>query len=862
MAATTEPRAQALHFWVKTELVVGGRMQSPSVGVGAALRDLPIGQAPAPPQQGDVTRFLLAGWVGGGNPAFSVAPIGGDGVARVRLLLREGDPDTVKLSVSFNMVAPKGQRNCHLASSFLGVPDLLALLRESPRAGPGPAPRFTAGQRCFSMRDNFTKNAAVLRFANADTDVASAACLGLRASALRSLDRTNAAVLGLGQRLKAQIATFAVSPLNAGPQYMEAFSYLQMQNCLVHYAILGHVFDRLTSPVQLPWLMYDAYQAAHLSGVHPAALAALPDVPFVLRFGQPLVTAHTACGLSSIYCTDYTVNACDVACKLRETEDMAKTFGCLSLQSQAGLEGGADGPPPRAYAPSRAGPPPPLAQCVEGLLGAQRARRERGLARRVSYACLCDDCENASMGIMMKARGLMGLYRAVMGAVLGGAGLGAGLPPPAAEEEGARRLADAMAHAQAAGGEPWGRLFAALTRQDHLAMAGPLLRLGGMLHRGDWATAFTVVSAKGPSYTDACPDAPGALSGHGTVVGRIRSGGRAFHGPLEGTTHMCQDPPVPPTAADCVRARLEDGSVAAFDHSEFATVFAQNVHRAAGASPDYCALAHIRADYGDAPQRCPFYVSAFYTGLSEGGAGSLGCVPLDTKPPASFGAGSQPVFGAPVMGLSHPSTMAVPITAAMLAPDAADPRPVTDLLHALMQEAYCPEASQETVAAIASYWQPVSPLRSDFECAPGRGAPFVRRRGFEATMRSLNTWAFDDPAHADMAVKLYGALATRFNVLQSQDPGGDGVTAAAFGHYLSAALRFDIPMRPAGGDSPPLSTFRNLRQAVADVGLAPLAACPLKMAAIGARARVRTDAHFYMCDQGEGPVHAHRVRLA
>ena len=848
-APDSERKRVTLHFWVRTDLVVGGRMQSPANYQGLSLN-------PAAPPMPDrsIVRFLLAAWIGGGNVDFCVEHIDANGVARVRLTVYEKDVDTIKFSVSFNIVAPKGQRNCHLSSDALTMGDLGSILKSGPSVGPKGVPAFSDAQRCFSMRDNFTKNSAILRFQNIDTNCDALLSLPLRASALRSQDVVNAAIFGLGKRLQSTIAHYAVSPMNAGPQYMEAFSYLQMHNCLVHYSIIGYAFDRFSSPVQLPWLMYDTYQAVHCSGVHPSALGSLPAVDLVLRFGQPLVTAHTACGLSSVYCTDYTLNACDVPCKLRETEDMAKTYGALSLQSQAGLENGGRGVV-RSYAQvgSRLALDPggsAFAQCVARIKEAQRARRERGLANRMSYAVLCDDCENAAQGIIQKAKGLRDLFRLVVSGTRGEGGLAA--PVGSAGDPAVAYLADAMGRVAATA--PWSSLFGALKREDHLLVAGAMLRLGGMLHSGEWATAFAVVSAKGPSYTEECPSAPGALSGHGTVVSRIRSKGQVFHGPLEGTTCLCQDPPLPPGVSGRFCTRLEDGTVTAFDYSEFATVFGQNVHRTVGTSVDTCVAAHLKASYGDKPQQCPFYVSAFYTGLSEGPDGSMGCIPLDTKPPASFGLGSKTLFGAPVLGLSQPTTVAVPVTVSMLSDDPAEQRRIADLIDAQMQEVCCPEASQATIAAIASYWQPVSPLS-------GRGST-LHATGFEQYIRTLNTWAFDDPAHTAAAVRLYTGLAERFNLLQSRDPKSDHVSASAFGHYLSAGLRFDIPMRPVGGEFMELSSFRNLRQAAADVGFESIVDCPLKVAAVRSRASVVTDAHFYMCDQGNGPVHAHRTRLA
>ena len=118
-----------------------------------------------------------------------------------------------------------------------------------------------------------------------------------------------------------------------------------------------------------------------------------------------------------------------------------------------------------------------------------------------------------------------------------------------------------------------------------------------------------------------------------------------------------------------------------------------------------------------------------------------------------------------------------------------------------------------------------------------------------------------------MAVQLYRELAENYNALQARDPASDGSRAHAFGQYLSASLRVTLPLprAPQGSSSSSavrLSCIRNLTAAALATGISKVAACPLKSAAIAARARVQTDAHFYMCDRGGGPVHAHRVKLA
>lgn len=810
-------------------------------------------------QPGKVTGFFLAAWLGSGSKQFSLCPIGPDGTSEVRVTVNPGDVDTLKLAVTFNMAAPKGTRNCHLASSFIPLSDLAEFLsapnpvcasagvaRTTPALALTPAsktPQFSADQACFAMGDNFTRNSAVLRFVDAgSSNLSELSRLKLRPSALRSLDRTCGAVSRLGKELKAQISQFAVSPLNAGPQYMQAFTYGQMEGLMTHYALLGHAFSCMPSPVDLPWVMYDAYQTVQSTGLSLQALSALSDADLVLRFGLPMISRHTACALTTIYCTDYTVNAVGQACKLRETEDIAQTFSSLSMLTQPGLAAAA----PFVPAPARLVTIP---ECIGALTDAQRARRKSGLANRFSFSKVVDDCENLSQAILFKADGIRNVYL----------GLFAGAAPDT-DASSARKLASLMSRC-AAQVNP--HLYARLTQAHHEAMAPILVRLGRLLHSGVWSNCLAVVSAKGPSYDSENPAASaGGLSGHGTVIARVKdlATGHFVHCPVEGTTYFSVDQDPPQGFARSWNIRLADGSSKSFDHAELASTIAQNVHDTAGVSCDNHMLAHIRADYGPDPFKCPFYVSAFYTGLSEGSTGSLGCVPLDTAPPPSFGAGTRPVFGAPVTGLSRPSTVAVPVKAEMLAETnngcANTHHEILGLLRDQVSEAWSPEIDPKTAATVASYWQPC-------ESPDHPGVCFGNPADSARCIRSENTWAFDRPEHTAMAVQLYRELAENFNALQARDPASDGSRAHAYGQYLSASLRITLPVPRASSQKPvSLSCVRNLRQAVTNLGVGKLAACPLKAAAITARAKVVSDAPFYMCDRGSGFVHAHRVKLA
>jgi len=837
-----------LHFLVRTDLVLGGKMHTPAEACTGPCDDMSA-------QPGKVTGFFLAAWLGSGSKQFSLCPIGSDGTSEVRVTVRDSDVDTLKLAVTFNMAAPKGTRNCHLASSFIPLSDLAEFLAtpNPPCPGPGvcssalagPNDKFSSDQACFGMSDNFTRNSAVLRFIDAGSNLSGLGTLKLRPSALRSLDRTSSAVSRLGRELKAQISQFAVSPLNAGPQYMQAFTYGQMQGLMTHYALLGHAFSCMPSPVDLPWVMYDAYQTVQSTGLAMQALSAMPDADLVLRFGIPMISRHTSCALSTIYCTDYTVNAVGKACKLRETEDIAQTYSSLSMLTQPGLAGAA----PYAPAPARLTTIP---ECIGGLTDAQRARRKCGLSNRLSFSCTVDDCENLTQANLFKADGIRNVYL----------GLFAGATPDA-DAACARKLAPLMSRC-AAQVNP--HLFSKLTRAHHDAMAPILVRLGRLLHTGIWSNCLAVVSAKGASYDSDNPAASaGGLSGHGTVIARVKdlATGLFVHCPVEGTTYFSVDQDPPQGLARSWNIRLADGSCKAFDHAELASTIAQNVHDTAGVSCDNHMLAHIRADYGSDPFKCPFYVSAFYTGLSEGSTGSLGCVPLDTAPPPSFGAGSRPVFGAPVTGLSRPSTVAVPVKAEMLAETnnacANTHHEILGLLRDQVSEAWSPEIDPKTAATVGSYWQPC-------ESPDHPGVCFAVAADAARCIRSENTWAFDRPEHTAMAVQLYRELAESFNALQARDPASDGSRAHAFGQYLSASLRITLPIPRAGSAAAQrpasLSCIRNLRQAVAALGIGKLAACPLKAAAISARAKVVSDAPFYMCERGSGFVHAHRTKLA
>ena len=306
------------------------------------------------------------------------------------------------------------------------------------------------------------------------------------------------------------------------------------------------------------------------------------------------------------------------------------------------------------------------------------------------------------------------------------------------------------------------------------------------------------------------------------------------HMPNEGTTYLTVDMPVTKGFANQLRVKLANGDEQEFGISEFQTVLAQNIHELVGLSARSRVLAHLADRYDNLTKDCPFYVAMFYSGLRES-EGSLGCIPVETKPTATF--------GAPVMGLSNPTTKAIPVK---ISPE------LEQMLSAQADEAWSPAASDETMRMVSSFWQPVTlPKPETLRDDPGE------------FMRAECTWAFDNPEHTQLAVNLYQDMAERFNTHQLADPIDDGARLVAFGQYLSVALRWTMKI-PNQDGTMSLTTIRNLKRAALETpGFIAILRCNQeKDRIIKARAQVSSDHHFYLCQDTLALVHSHRVKLA
>ena len=201
----------------------------------------------------------------------------------------------------------------------------------------------------------------------------------------------------------------------------------------------------------------------------------------------------------------------------------------------------------------------------------------------------------------------------------------------------------------------------------------------------------------------------------------------------------------------------------------------------------------------------------------------------------------QDIFGAPVAALSTDRSLVVPVP--ML--DQECRKMHTDLV----QEAYPPFASKANIEHVMSFWAPIPAFDSSF----GTSDPH--------TLTTLISCAFDDPHHVQLAYQVYSAFAECFNRLQEENTDeDDGNRLRATCLYHSVALVICVHL-PPDGEPMGCSTMRNVREAAQRTNLDRLAQCPIRQQMISARQQLPSHFPFYLCDQGQGIVHAYQYKL-
>lgn len=804
-----------LSFYVKADLVVGGRICAPESYLSSTVD--------AADPTSAITGFYLTVFASGDSDVFCLKRLdGGVQGTLVELDWPEGAPDTVKFSLDFGQVTPKTVRSDHLASCAVPVSRLTTLLTQSRSRASSPSAELPK----VILGDNFTRNAGLLTLVDAGSDLRGLSRLSLRPSSLLRLSDSNRAVTQLAQRIEFMLASdCSVSPANAGTQFTQGVTYSHAKDQMLHYGILGFAFDALGTSVSLPLLLYNAFQAMHSTNLGFDALEAMPLSELVPRFGLPLVSRHTCCALTNVYCPDITLAPTGAPCKLRETEDIARSLSRTNYAIQnATITGAYDRPLDRPFT---------LADAARAVEADQRALAAdpNGLgARRKTPTLDADDCENKAQFIMQVTAALKLL---------------------SAKYQSTGGLSEAVT--QVARDNP--KLFSQCTPEHVRRMSAILWRMSTMLGNGQWTMGLAVVSAKGPAFKEDDPQSGRGLCGHGACVAKVLSGtdnnGQKIyqHYPVEGTTYLAVDYPVPKTHAAELSVKMADDSTQTFPVETLLGLIAQRTHELVGLSANANLLAHLRRDYGKNPLSSPFYVSMFYTSLCPSNVPCLGSIPMNVMPGST-----RPMFGAPFMGLSGDTVQTFPLTGDMLAESGQDPVKIVELIKEQIAEAWEPGVTEKNLKDYMTYLQPVK----------NPDAPALDARTYASSGRAEITSAFDDPQVAAKAVLVYQKVAEKFNDLQARDAASDGARAQAYGQYLSACFGISLPI-PKAEDAKrfKLTLTKNLLAAIKELAMEKtLASCALKTAIIKARASVETDHHFYMCDRGEGGVHSFRKKLS
>ena len=261
----------------------------------------------------------------------------------------------------------------------------------------------------------------------------------------------------------------------------------------------------------------------------------------------------------------------------------------------------------------------------------------------------------------------------------------------------------------------------------------------------------------------------------------------------------------------------------------------------------------------------PFYHSVFFSGLSYDDS-ALGSMAFDASANPD-----KPLFGAPVLGLGKDTSLAVPITPDLLSDDPATAQQALLSIKAHTSEGWPPPASPQHIETMVSFYAPVHMAPSVHSLTGGISAKDCVCGQFSV--------AFDNPMHREAVAALYARVADSFNKLNRADPKSDGAVMTATPQFSSCVVRVFLPvdrlyaaatqLSPKEGIA--LTTLRNVRQVVAEMGIQSLICTPpappvstQAQARVGARVGVDTvtDTHLFHRTGRGGLRHVHRYTLA
>ena len=261
---------------------------------------------------------------------------------------------------------------------------------------------------------------------------------------------------------------------------------------------------------------------------------------------------------------------------------------------------------------------------------------------------------------------------------------------------------------------------------------------------------------------------------------------------------------LPKDCPEKVSLVLSDGS-RIFDTSEALTIIGQNLTQLSHTGKGQTRIGQtIPCSFGnkDPYSACPFYMAGFFMGL-EMGKNIPGIIPLDGrdscgKTLAGEMVVKQPLFGAPVAGLSCDMVRAVPINlGAAMGQKEAD-----TFLSGIMNrnlESYPPMASEECLTHLMSRWGDLEPL--------GKTSLDDDKHWI---LSSAEAFSCADTLRA--AAEHTTRLAREFNSLQDKNCKSDGIKMLVKQHMLSVVTHFHVPLPVR--EKWDLSCAKNMRLAV------------------------------------------------
>jgi hypothetical protein len=193
--------------------------------------------------------FYLGAWMGLHSPHMELQMLRetahGCAECQMQLPILGSDVDTVKFGVY--VFDDETNTTRHVCSNYVGMKKLCDAVE-----GVGD---FDDCKFSLSMKDNYTKNNAILHFCNDGSDLRALRSLSLQTSIMWKNEELNSVVRGMINGLHTLIEEKAVvTAANGGPGFLNSECYGQCQGCLLNYPLLGMIYSSENHTMPLPLL--------------------------------------------------------------------------------------------------------------------------------------------------------------------------------------------------------------------------------------------------------------------------------------------------------------------------------------------------------------------------------------------------------------------------------------------------------------------------------------------------------------------------------------------------------------------------------------------------------------------------------